>query len=145
MAGTDQPLSGNRFNLYRIVNNAPVFVCTAVNVTFTQTKTFDDATIPDCSNPIAIPTRKSVVKEKTWAMNFGGKAVMAHYTELQSDFDSEGAVPYRIVATPIDNNGGGRWDGNLHLESLELGKNDNGIVTFTCQARGDGDIPFTAT
>jgi hypothetical protein len=145
MAGTDQPLSGNRFNLYRIVNNLPVFVCTAVNLTYTQTKEFDDATIPDCANPTAIPTRKSVVKQRSWAMNFGGKAVMAHYTDIQTDFDSEAAVPYRIVATPIDNNGGGQWNGNLHIESLEFGKNDNGIVTFSCQARGDGDCPFTPT
>ncbi|MGL3208689.1 hypothetical protein [Bradyrhizobium sp. BR 1433] len=142
--GSDAPLSGNRFNLYRIVNNNPVFVCAAVNLGLTETKQFDDATMPDCDNPTAIPTRKSVVKSKEWSLNFGGKAVMKHYTDLKTDKDSEAPVPYRIVANPIDNQGGGRWDGLLHFESLELTKNDNGIVTFTCQCRGDGDLTFLA-
>lgn len=142
---SDNPLSGNRFNLYRMVTGAPVFVCTAVNTGLTQTKEFDDATMPDCDDPTAIPNRKSVVKMKSWSLSFGGKAVMAHYSDLKADYDSEGAVAYRVVANPLDGAGGGRWDGNIHIETLEMAKSDNGIVTFSATCRGDGDLSFLET
>lgn len=141
---SDTPLSGNRFNLYRMVNGSAVFVCTAVNLGLTQKKDFDDATMPDCDNPTAIPTQKSVVKMTSWTLTFGGKAVMAHYADFKADYDSEAPVAYRIVANPVSG-AGGQWDGYLHIEQLELQKSDNGIVNFNSTCRGDGDLTFLAT
>lgn len=141
----DNPLAGNRFNLYRMVTGSPVFVCMASTTSLTETKEFDDTTMPNCEDPTAISTRKSIVKSKSWSLNFSGKAVMHHYAEIKADFDSESAVPYRIVANPADGVGDGQWDGDIHLESLEIGKQDNGMVTFAAQARGDGDLSFLET
>lgn len=141
----DTLLSGNRFNLYRMVTGTPQFVCMGQTVNLTETKEFDDATMPPCDDPTAIPSRRSIVKSKAWSLNFSGKAIMSHYADIKADFDSEAAVPYRIVANPVDGVGNGQWDGDIHIESLEIAKQDNSMVTFAAQARGDGDLSFLDT
>lgn len=142
---SDTLLAGNRFQLYRMASGAPQFICLAVNLGLTETKTLEDATSPDCDNPLAIPADRSVVKMTSWSLNFGGKCVMSRYVLLRTDFKSEAPVAYRIVATPIDNVSPGQWDGNIHITSLEIAKSDSGIVTLNAQAKGDGDLTFLAT
>lgn len=139
----DNPLPGNRFNLYRRATGSDVFVCQAVNLTLTQANEFEDATMPDCDNPTAIPTRKSTKRMTAWNVSFGGKGVAAHIQMLQDDYASESAVEYKIKAEPAGG-GGGAWVGDLHFENLEHGKSENGMVTVSVQARGDGELVYTA-
>lgn len=138
----DMLLSGNRFNLYRMVTGQAVFVCLAANLGLTETKEMEETTRQECDDPTAIPSRQSVVKSLAWSLNFGGKASMAQYKLLRDDYKSETPVAYRIVAVPGDGIGAGQWDGDIHIESLEMSKSDNGIVSLSAQARGDGDLSF---
>lgn len=140
---SDTPLSGTRFRLYRRAGGPAVFVCLATTLSMTKSKEFDDATMPDCDDPTKIPTRKSVVKSRGWSLNFAGAFVAKHRAQVEADYDSDTPVEYEIRVDPADNDGAGSWIGDLHIETFEVGKSDNGRANITVQCRGEGELPWT--
>lgn len=137
-----QLLPGNRFRAYRIVGSTPKFVCLATAITLTQTNTFEDATVADCDDPLAIPDRKSTKTSKSWGGRFAGSMAADHLAEFQADNDSDDPVPYEFRVDRTAAQGGGKWTGGIFVENFEVAKNNNGIVTFTAQFRGDGPLTW---
>jgi hypothetical protein len=137
-------LPGNRFRAYRATTNPPKFVCLATAVTLTQTNAFEDATVADCDDPTAIPDRKSILSSRSWGGRFAGSMAADHLAEFQADNDSEDPIPYEFWVDPKGGVGAGKWAGNVFVESFEVTKTNNGIVSFTCQFRGDGPLAWTA-
>lgn len=139
-----QLLPGNRFRAYRTLGGSPEFVCLATAVTVTQTNNFEDATVADCDTPLAIPNRKSVKTSTSWGGRFAGQMAADHLADMQADNDSDVPVPYEFRVDRTAGQGGGKWVGNIFVENFEVAKNNNGIVTFTVQFRGDGKLTWVA-
>ncbi|EIZ83690.1 hypothetical protein WYO_3703 [Methylobacterium sp. GXF4] len=137
-------LPGNRFRAYRGAGAAAKFVCLATAITLTQTNAFEDATVADCDNPLAIPDRKSIKTSKSWGGRFAGSMAADHLAEFQADADSDDPVPYEFRVDPKDATGAGKWVGDVFVESFEVTKTNNGIVSFTVQFRGDGPLAWVA-
>lgn len=135
-------LPGNRFRAYRGSGATAEFVCLATSVTLTITNAFEDATVADCDGPTEIPTRKSIKSSTSWGGRFAGSIAADHLDDFRTDAANETAVPYEFR---VDRNAaGGKWAGNVHIENSEVAKNNNGIVSFTAQFRGDGALDWTA-
>lgn len=139
---TPDLLPGNRFRAYRGAGAGAKFVCLATSITLTITNAFEDATVPDCDNPTAIPTRKSIKSSTSWGGRFAGSIAADHLDDFRADVDSEVAVPYEFRIDRSAAGGGGKWAGDVHIENFEIAKNNNGIVAFTAQFRGDGPLDW---
>ncbi|MGX9981130.1 hypothetical protein [Methylobacterium fujisawaense] len=139
-------LPGNRFRAYRGSGSplAYAFVCLAQSITLTLTNSYEDATVADCDNPTAVPDRKSVLTSRSWGGRIAGQVAADHLDELRADAASEDPVPYQFRTDPKTGAGAGNWTGNVFVESLEITKSNNGIVSFTCQFRGDGPLVWAA-
>lgn len=141
---TPDLLPGNRFRAYRGIGAQKEFVCLATSITLTITNAFEDATVADCDNPTEIPTRKSIKSSTSWGGRFAGSIAADHLDDFRSDVASEGPVPYTFMVDRSLAAGGGAWAGGVHIESFEIAKSNNGIVSFTAQFRGDGELDWTA-
>lgn len=139
---TPDLLPGNRFRAYRGIGGTPEFVCLAQSITLTITNAFEDATVADCDNPTEIPTRKSIKSSTSWGGRFAGSIAADHLDDFRTDVESESAVPYTFRIDKPLVGGGGAWAGNVHIESFEIAKSNNGIVSFTAQFRGDGPLDW---
>lgn len=138
-------LPGNRFRAYRGDSGASpnwAFICLATSVTLTLTNAFEDATVPDCDDPLKIPVRQSVMSSTSWGGRIAGQVDATRLAKLRADAASQTPIPYQFKVDQAAGNGGGTWTGNVFVESLEIGKNNNGIVSFTCQFRGDGPLTW---
>lgn len=140
-------LPGNRFRAYRGIGSSAKFVCLATSITLTITNAFEDATVADCDNPLEIPSRQSVKSSTSWGGRFAGSIAADHLDDFRADVESEAPVAYTFRIDRALAGGGGAWAGLVHIESFEIAKNNNGIVSFTAQFRGDGPldwVPATA-
>lgn len=138
---TQDLVPGSRFNLYRESDTTPgtyEFVAEGVTLKFGRTNTFDDATVADTATPTNRPQRKSVKKLTTWSLNFSGKADPVRYAKLERDFEAEDPHNYRVAFDMAAAKGGRSYTGLVHFETLELDKNEQGVVTFSSQTRGEG-------
>lgn len=136
-------LPGNRFRIYRGSGASATFICLADAVSLTRTNEYEDATVGDCDDPLAIPTRRSFKRSKSWGGRYAGSIAADHLAEFEEDADSDEAVPYEFRVDRPAAGGGGKWVGNVHVENLEYGKpNRSGVVTFTVQFRGDGPLTW---
>ncbi|KTS01973.1 hypothetical protein SB2_27990 [Methylobacterium radiotolerans] len=135
-------LPGNRFRAYRGSGSPLVyaFVCLGASITLTITNSYEDATVADCDNPVAIPDRKSILSSRSWGGRIAGSVAADHLDDLRADAASETPIPYQFRVDPKDGVDAGNWAGAVFVESLEIGKSNNGIVSFTCQFRGDGPL-----
>lgn len=142
-ADLPKPQGGSRFQLIRKVGVTPKFLATCTTVTFTRTNELERATVYDRNAPTAVPNSRSVKKERSWRLNFSGLADLEDLKLLEDDFDNEDSVPYQLKFDRPLAAGGGSYDGLVHYESLEIGKQENGLVKFSAQCMGDGDILWT--
>lgn len=142
---TDSILPGNRYRLYRMVTGSPEFVCMATSLSHTETKDMDKTLVPDCNNPAARATMVSVPKSEAFTISGSGAAIMKHYKVMRDDYKTDTPVAYRIVADPADGLGAGRWDGDVHFTTLQFQKQAEGIVAFSFQMDGEGQLEFTET
>lgn len=136
-------LPGNRFRAYRGDGATPpvwAFICLATSITLTLTNAYEDATVPDCDNPTAIPVRQSVLSSTSWGGRIAGQVDAFRLAKLRQDVASQTPIPYQFLVDRNLAGGGGTWTGNVFVENLEITKNNNGIVSFTCQFRGDGPL-----
>lgn len=137
-------LPGNRFRAYRMNGSTAEFVCLATSITLTITNAFEDATVADCDDPLAIPDRTSFKTSQSWGGRFSGKLAADHLDDFRADVKSEPPVAYQFRVDRSAVGGGGSWAGNVHIENFEMARSENGIVTFTAQFRGDGPLTWTA-
>ncbi|RVU17500.1 phage tail tube protein [Methylobacterium oryzihabitans] len=138
-------LPGNRFRAYRGDGATPTnwaFLCLGTSVTLTLTNAFEDATVPDCDEPLKIPVRKSVLSSTSWGGRIAGQVDATRLAKLRADAESQTPVLYQFRVDQSAANGGGAWTGTVFVENLEIAKTNNGIVGFTCQFRGDGALAW---
>jgi Phage tail tube protein len=132
-------LPGNRFRLYRKNSGGTFdFVCLATALTFTRTAETADATTVDCDNPTAVPNTRFVKTRRGWTLNFSGKSDPKKLELIETDYEAEDSHEYQILVDRTAARGGKTYTGKLHITSLELGRPENGMVTFSCQCTGDG-------
>jgi hypothetical protein len=136
-------LPGNRFRLYRESDVTPgqfVFVCVATTITFNRTNSFEDTTVADCDNPLATPNRKSVKTSTAWNLNFSGNSDIVRIAGIEADFEAEGTHNYQMLLDKPAVDGGRTYTGAVFVETFELAKQNNGLVSFSAQMRGDGAL-----
>lgn len=122
---------------------APTFMCTVTTKSLTETVEYEDATIPDCENPDAVPARRSVPKMTAWSLIASGIADAKSYKQLRAD--SKAGVPLNVqilVARPAAE-GGGHWDGAIWFENIQINSDSMGVVKFSAQMRGEGELAWT--
>lgn len=140
-------LAGNRFRVLRSAGGTPetfTFLCIAQTKTLTQTNTFEDATVPDCDTPLAIPNRKSILTSRGWSGRLAGVADAKRFQDLQADANAETPHRYQFLIDKTAAQGGGTYTGAVFFESLELTSQNNGLVNFTAQFRGDDALVWAA-
>lgn len=135
-------LPGNRFRLLRegAVAGTYVFVCLATTITFNRTSQFEDTTVNDCDAPLSIPTRKSMVQSTAWNLNFSGAVDAKRLAVIEADVGVETPHSYQLIMDKAAADGGRTYTGDIFIETLEIAKQDNGLVRFTAQARGNGAL-----
>ena len=141
---TEAFLAGHRFRLYRRATGADVFMCLAITKSLQRGNNYEETSAYNCDNPSELPWRKSVKTGRFWNLSFSGKLSAARLSLLQADVDSEDPVEYRLTVDPADGQGAGNWTGSIHFENLEIGSNENGMVTFAVTARGDDALAWNA-
>ena len=138
---TPNLIPGSKFRLLRESDTTPgtfEFVCLATTVSFERGKEFDDATVPDCDNPDAVPFRKSMVKSRSWDVSFSGRSDAKRLEKIEADHESDAPRKYQILVALSGADGGKTYTGPAHVGPVTIAKNDNGIVTFSSSLRGDG-------
>jgi hypothetical protein len=138
-----KPEPGTRFQLNRVVAGTPTFLAVATTLSFTQTNELEDATGVDRNAPNAIPSKQSRKKRKSWRITFSGKIDLKDRDDLQADFDAEDPVTVELKFDRTLAQGGGKYVGDVDYESLEFGKQEQGLVSFTAQASGNGPIVWS--
>ncbi len=138
-------LPGNRFRAYRSAGGTPEifqFICIAQSITLTMTNEFEDATVADCDAPLSVPNRKSVLRAKSWGGRVAGAMDAKRFADFRNDAGSETPVRYQFLMDRSNADGGGTWTGAIFIENLEITKQNNGMVNWTAQFRGDDAVAW---
>ena len=122
---------------------SPKFMGTITTKGLTETVEYDDATVPNTDNPDQLWARRSVAKGTAWSVNISGVADPLSYKQIRADMLS--GVPSYLqiqVAKPVAQ-GGGHWDGAVYYENLQIQSDAGGVVKYTGQMRGEGELAWT--
>ncbi|MCJ2132451.1 phage tail tube protein [Methylobacterium sp. E-045] len=136
-------LPGNRFRANRGNGATPevfTFLCIAQTKTITFTNEFEDATVADCDKPLSVPSRKSVLRSTAWGGSIAGIVDAKRFAVLETDRKSETPINYQFIFDKPAADGGGTYTGPIFIESLQVTSTNNGMVNFTMQFRGDGEV-----
>jgi hypothetical protein len=140
-------LAGYKFLLSRGDGGQPetfLYLCTVTTRKISQKLEFDDAMLQDCDSPGQLPIRVSVPKGKTWDGTFSGKVDALRLPTLQGDFDGGMVHSYRFEFRLSGGQGGGYYQGQAFVETLDIESSENGITSFSATLRGQGDLWWTA-
>ncbi|MGY2051681.1 phage tail tube protein [Methylobacterium sp. JK268] len=141
------PFSGKDLRLMRKsgpTDDTPSFLCTVTTKDLTRTWEYEDATMPDCDNPSAVPPRRSLKKSSAWSVNASGIADARSYRDLDAAAaDPDTPMYVRILVAKPAASGGGHWDGAVWFENLKIESQDMGVVKFSAQMRGEGPLTWT--
>ncbi len=138
-------LPGNRFRAYRAAPATPtqfIFLCLAQSITLTLTNEYEDATVPDCDNPLSTPNRKSVIRSRSWGGRVAGAMDAQRFVTLREDTGSDVPINYQFMMDRTSALGGGTWTGAIFIENLEITKQNGGMVNWTAQFRGDDALTW---
>jgi len=124
-------------------DNAPTILCTITTKSLTETVEYDDATVPNCDNPDAIAARRSIPKSTAWSLNASGIADAKSYKALRADAIAGVPLNLQILVAKAAAGGGGHWDGAVYFENLQIQSDSMGVVKFSAQMRGEGELAWT--
>ncbi|HVL73320.1 MAG TPA: hypothetical protein VM434_15745 [Beijerinckiaceae bacterium] len=138
-----KPLSGKDLRLKR--KNGAAYDLLAVVTTkgLERVNTFDEALAHDDADPRVPPWRVSEIKGRAWNVQIAGTTDAAKFKVLAGDCDANAPVTYRLEVALAAAAGGGHWEGDIWFENLSLSDQENGIVRFSGQLRGDGPLAWT--
>lgn len=139
------PFGGKDLRCLRMTgptDNAPKFMCTVTTKGLTETVEYDDATTPNCDNPEAVWARRSVPKGSAWSVSASGVADALSYKAMRADMKSGVPTYMQIQVAKPAAQGGGSWTGAVFYENLQIQSDAGGVVKFTCQLRGDGELTW---
>lgn len=132
---------GNRFRLYRESDLSPgsfYYVGLATTVGFTRSSDYEDATAPSLSDVLATPNRRSSRKSRAWDLSFSGRVDAASFGDIEHDEAADDPHAYQIKVDKSADAGGKTYTGPIFFETLEIGTQERGFVTFSAKCRGDG-------
>lgn len=138
---------GNRFRLYRESDTTPGtydYVGLATTVGFTRSSEYEDATAPSLSDPLATPRRRSSRKSRSWDLSFSGRVDAKVFEKVELDEAGTDPHNYRITVDKSAAAGGKTYTGPIFFETLEVGTQERGFVTFSAKCRGDGAYTMVA-
>ncbi|SOR29841.1 conserved protein of unknown function [Methylorubrum extorquens] len=121
---------------------APKFMSTITTKGLTETMEYDDATVPNSDNPDQVWARRSLPKGSAWSVSFSGVADPLAYKQMRADMQSGVPTYVQIQVAKPAAQGGGRWDGAVFYENLQIQSDAGGVVKFTGQLRGDGELAW---
>jgi hypothetical protein len=142
---TSNTLAGSQYRPYRSdgVTAGPArfkFFCPAVNLSIKRTTEFEDATVNDCDTPDAPAVQKSVQRLRKFEASVAGSLDALKCQVLEADWEKTGSTEWQFIMDKSAVEGGQTLTGFFFVEDLEFGKENAGIVKFTCKLRGDGII-----
>lgn len=140
-----KPFGGKDLRCMRKISAAdptPKFMCTVTTKGLTKTMEYDDATVPDCDNPDKVWARRSLPKGSAWSVNISGVADPLSFKQMNADMDSGVPTFLQILVAKPAADGGGHWDGAVFYENLQIQSDAGGVVKFTGQMRGEGDLAW---
>jgi hypothetical protein len=141
-------LANHRFRVLRSGDNAEdgpyTLLCVVQGKGVTRSNTFSEAMIPNCDQPNVPPKRSSVKTGSSWTANFSGILFASLGARGAADCDAEDPRWYEFRVDPADGVGAGAERGLIFFENLEKTSADGGHVTFTVQARGQGELKTVA-
>lgn len=121
----------------------PTYLCSITTKGLTETIEFDDATVPNADNPGAVAARRSVPKMTAWSTSISGIADAKSYKQLRVDALAGVPLDVQILVAKPAAAGGGHWDGATWFENIQLQSDSLGVVKFSAQLRGEGDLLWT--
>jgi hypothetical protein len=139
-------LPGSKFRILRGNGGTPeafAFVCLATTKTFRRTNDFEDVSLPDCDDPDATPWRKSKPRAKSWDLSMSGVVDVARFANIRADADADEPRNYQVMLG-TEGEGAGTYTGLIWFDNLEITSQDNGIVRFTANMRGDDELVWEA-
>jgi hypothetical protein len=122
------------------------FFCVAVSVESKHAAEIEDAWVPDCNDPTALPTRASQVKGLTWDLTASGKADPAKlpYQRVITAFRAGAKINLQLMRDLPGASGGNVEQGAFLVADWSETKSDNSTVAFSCSFRGQGASTITA-
>lgn len=139
-------VAGNRFRLYRQNDTTPAnydYMAVATTVSFTRQNNFEEGFAPDATDPFKTPVRKRITRSYQWDLTFSGQIDAKLLEKIEADADSGDAHSYRITTDMALAKGGKTYTGLITFDTLEIGTQNRGFVTFSAKCGGDGF--FTTT
>lgn len=140
------PITGKDLRVLRktsATDNAPVYMGTITTSNTTETFDFDDSTVANTDTPGALPNRSSVPKMYAWSQSVSGLFDPVEFAALRAAARQGQPLYLQIVIARTKANGGGRWDGAVWFENIQHSYDSLGVVKFSAQMRGEGDLVWT--
>ncbi len=119
------------------------FLCMATTKSIKFATTLEDATVYDCDDPSKVPVRKSIPRQRMAELPISGKVDALRFATIRLAEEQAALINMRILVDLPLAQGGGYWQGDWWIESLEIGSTDNGIITFAASFKSDGLFPWT--
>lgn len=118
------------------------FLCTADSKTLEQAINFEEAFLPDCADPDAVPARTSRPTGERWDAKLDGKLdpTQTAWVALKDGFDAREQVEIKVTETVV---GAESMTGFAWVESLTKAAAAGGFATFSCALRGEGRLTRT--
>lgn len=120
------------------------FTCGANSWTVTMENSTGETMMLDCTSPLDSPaTMERWVESQTTAINMTGNVTTEAWDVWRAWCDTGSTKNCKIVFDESGANGGGHWIVPMILDSLELGKEGKGVVTFTASMSSSGTRTWT--
>lgn len=115
------------------------FLCTADSKTLEQAINFEEAYLPDCADPDAVPARTSRPTGERWDAKLDGKLdpLQAAWVALKTHFDARTQAEIKVSETEV---GAESVTGFAWVESLTKAAAAGGFATFSTALRGEGRL-----
>ncbi len=119
------------------------FLCPATSKGISMKTELEDATTIECSTPNAIPTSSYLPVKTMTDATISGRLDAIKIRPLREAFRLAQAINLRLLLDLPLASGGGSWQGDFWIESLDIATADNRMVTFSATLKGDGEVPWT--
>jgi hypothetical protein len=116
------------------------FFCPAVTLKIKRSTTFEDVTVNDCDIPNAVAVERSVQRTRNFSAEMAGALDALKCQVLEADYERSGSWEWQFLLDKTAVLGGQTYTGFFFVQEMEFGKENGGIVKFTCQLKGDGII-----
>ncbi len=120
-------------------------VCGLTSRGLTRQANTNDFFIRDCADPEDKPKRKVIVGGEQWDLSGSGLLDRNRLADMNAAFGEYRNWRYEIAEPTTDEVYGGYYAGSGILTNLELGADDEGLVSVSLAIVSDGEWTFTAS